>query len=258
MIGIKDLDRKLSDFLEDKDVFSLICVNKYYSKVFNEEYWKRRLISKFSDILPKNYNIYNETWKKYYLMVSHFLNQDYYTSITFCIKEDRVDLLEIFYQKYNCNLNILRDWYKKRESCIPINLAVENDSIKCFKYISENLEIYSPTLNLSRALDYHAHNIVDYLKEYIEEGHIMSIFEHDCLVCAEKLNKFFYKNDIIYELHYYKTLVEKILKIYNETFALFVKNINYDELLKYKNACLKRNHYDVAKCLTKYTTIINN
>lgn len=258
MIGIKDIDRKISDYLKDEDVFSLILVNKYYHSTFDDQYWRRRLIKNFSHYLPEEYNIYNESWKKFYLMIGHFFrSEDYYKAIKFSIEEDRLDLLEIIHKKYDFNFNIVRDWYKRRESYIPLNLCVENDSLKCFKYIYKKLDICSLSLCLSKSIDYHSHKIAKYLKRYLDESHIMAIFYSDCRVCYENLKDVFYKKNIINNLHYHKTILNKLLEKNSINFSLFIKNISYHDLLKYKNTELEKNHYDVAKCLTKYTSILN-
>jgi len=254
MIGIKDLDRKISDYLEDKDVLCLISLNNYYEETFDEQYWKRRLLQKYSDYLPEKYNIYNENWKNYYLMISDFfMKQDYYDVIKFSIEEDRVDLLEIFHKKYDCSLNIIRDWYRRRESYLPFNIAIKNDSIECFKYICENLNVYSPSLSLSNAIRNHSHKIVNNLKEYSTEIHITLLFEVDCLECAKSLEEYFYKYSIINSLHLYR-IIDKLLEKDNKSFHLFLNKLSYEDIYEYKKIALASDNFNVCKCLTKYTS----
>jgi hypothetical protein len=82
--GIKDVDRKILEELDDKNLFSILLVNKYLNKVADENFWKRRLISKypgaFSYKTEKQHNKQTQkrlqtTWKQYYLNTVRYVTE---------------------------------------------------------------------------------------------------------------------------------------------------------------------------------------
>jgi len=253
--NIKDLNHKLTEFLDDKDLISLMIVNKYYYNVFDEAYWKRRLLKNFSEFLPEKYNIYEESWKSFYLIVSKWLNATPYFSIYFAIEKDRLDLLQVIYKKHKTSHGLIRCGVL----CMsPAKLAVEKDSLNCFKYICENLTVYSVYLYLNKAIENHSHKIVEHLKGYTTEHQILKLFQMECPKCYEILKENFhlYERQTIQLLYENNFTVNKLLNEHNKIFEAFAKQIPYKRLIYYKHEAMERNNYNIAKCLTKYTTIL--
>ena len=265
---IKDLVYKIAVLLEDRDVKNLSLINKhYYTNIFNEDFWKKRLYTKFNDILPEKVNIYNESWKKYYFLVDKWVNEiDLIKSVKFVISEDRSDLLRMIYtrwkQIYNANIY---DWNRKNNDKFlnPYLYAIRKDSINCFNtFISENGNFEPPFyLELNEALFHDSHKIIKHLSKYIKSLHIITIFNNNCETCGKIAENIFekYTGEIIYLLTMlsYKNVVEKLLKGDNKPFSMFVNKIPYKKLLEYKNKALERNKPEVSKCLTIYTSILN-
>jgi len=149
IFGIKDLDYKLTEFLDNKTLFSLQYVNKYYLAIFDEIFWKRRFYLYYRhhiNLKNKYINKNNYSWKKYYKFVDNLLSEVIISlSIYKTIKEDMVDLFFLLININNMKFDKLfnNGKFKDKEAynyiCesslrfMPINLIIENDSIDCFK-----------------------------------------------------------------------------------------------------------------------------
>ncbi len=250
MIKIKDLNHKISDYLDDRDILSLNSVNKYYYNVFDDIYWKRKFYKKFNfDI---EINIYNEPWKFYYLLIVKWLKKhDHVSSILFAVSKDRSDLLRMIYLKNNYKSNIIRGWSNiKRESIDVTDEVIEEDAINCFKFIYK-INNYYKFLLISKSIMYHSHNILLYLKENIKKDHILLIFRNNCLKCSEIVDFKKYANYNFINLIPVKDLIY-INSIYNIPFHIFVKEIK--DVKKIKSKLLEYNNFEAIKAITKYTS----
>jgi len=157
---LKDIDYKFTDFLDNKTLFSLSIVNKYYIKIFDNKFWKRRFYYFYKKHINLNnvyINIYNQEWNKYYKLTTHLYNfQNLAISIYNSIIIDSPDLfyLLINFNKLKTNKLFNTGKYKDIEAYnyiskselrfLPINLIIEKDSINCFKFLikEQNKNLY--------------------------------------------------------------------------------------------------------------------
>ena len=260
MIPIKDVNHKLSEFLDDADLFSLSQVNTYYHRIFDEAYWRRRFFHNFSNFLTdgQKYNLYDESWSKYYRLLYTWSRKPTYNAVVFAIEKDRADLLSIIYKKNSLKYeNTVYDWSKKMSNFMtPVSEAVSQDSIHCFRLIVKNLNYYIPELSLNDAIICSAHKIVEELVNYANNRAIISMMRQDCLICAGLLEPYIEKHidKVIDYLFQNPEFVRGITENVNKCFDLFVHKLSLDEMDHYKKEALNRNRYDVIKALTKYTT----
>jgi len=257
---IKDLVYMIAEKLEDDEVINLSLISKYYNKIINENFWKKRFFSKneITNTIMDNIelNIYNESWKKYYFMVKKIVtDENHIGNIKFIIDEDRSDLLIIFYKKhgYHYNMNIY-DWNNNVGFINPLDHCIKKDSIKCFKVFKE----FFPISNfLNSCIIYDSHKIIEHLldSEYPHPASdIIIVLNKQCETCAKLLEK---KNlfdmDVIIKILYTNSYIVDNIINGNKIFSYFVKKIPREKMEKYKNDALERNRFDVIKCLTMYT-----
>lgn len=255
MITNKDVNHKLAEYLTDIDLLSLNSINKYYYKVFDDQFWRRRFLDFYSknlaENLPENYNVYNESWKKYYFIVKKKLDKDRYdNAIKFCIEEDRVDLLEMIYNKYKCSYKIINNHVTDTKSWFsPISYSIKKDSYRCFEYIFKNISTYFTHIYFRIAILNHAHKIVEYLFEETIEKQLLFVFDENCLICAKILeNKFLkYQDKIMNILYDCNPDFIKNLKNH-KTFTLFIRKIK-DRLPEYKKRALEKERFDIFDIL---------
>ena len=69
LTGNKDVDRKILNNLEDKDLVNVCQTNKQADSICNQVFWMRRVFNKFGyvggDVLRKNKG--NRSWSEYYI-----------------------------------------------------------------------------------------------------------------------------------------------------------------------------------------------
>lgn len=72
--GLKDVDRKILQELDDKDLFFLLLTkNIYLYKLTDDVFWRNRLINKYPTTVsykPEKYK-----WKQYYLNVVFYIDK---------------------------------------------------------------------------------------------------------------------------------------------------------------------------------------
>ena len=69
---IKDVDAKILEELDDKSLFKILLTNHYLNNLIDENFWRRRLISKY----PSAVNFKgDETWKNYYLNTVSYVDR---------------------------------------------------------------------------------------------------------------------------------------------------------------------------------------
>lgn len=71
--GIKDVDKKILEELDDKDLLSILLTNKYLNRTIDEIFWRNRLIKKYPGAF--SYKNIKETWKRYYLRTVYYVNK---------------------------------------------------------------------------------------------------------------------------------------------------------------------------------------
>lgn len=72
--SIKDVDKKILQSLEDKDLFEvLLTKNKYLYYLTDDLFWKIRLLNKYPYAVQ--YKPENQKWKQYYLNVVYYIDK---------------------------------------------------------------------------------------------------------------------------------------------------------------------------------------
>lgn len=178
---IKDIDYKFTEFLDNKTLFSLKVVNKYYVKIFDDKFWKRRFFyfyKKYIKLDDKYINIYKQNWIKYYKLTSYLYNfKNLAISLYDSIIMDSPDLfyLLINYNKLKTNKLFNSGKYKDIEAYnytsknnlrfLPINLIIEKDSVNCFKFLikEQNKKLYE--YYFENSIRNKSHNIINYMIE---------------------------------------------------------------------------------------------
>ena len=74
--GIKDVDRKILEQLDDKDLFSVLLTNKYLNNILDNNFWKKRLIKRYPGSVEYKKTKDGAThWKRYYLTTVYYVNK---------------------------------------------------------------------------------------------------------------------------------------------------------------------------------------
>ena len=249
MFKIKDLNHKLADLLDDKNLLNVNNLNRECVKIYDNIYYKRRLTNYLK---PEILKIENENWKEFYYMIKYYLTDDNHVSkIKRLINQDRVDILSLLFKKYGYSYKPIYNWSsEKRDILDPMNYAITKDSEKCFLYLSS----FDQSLNVN-VFKYHAHKIIQTERfrnmASIQEriNGLIFIFLQGCASCYNSLYSKDLEEEIIEEI--YHTDISNLLKEYSEAFSLFIKSI---DISYYRNQANNRNRYDIVKLLTIYSS----
>ena len=261
---VKDLDVKLAELLTDKDLESLNRVSKYFLRIFDEAFYKRRFYI-FLKTLPKHsilpeMNVYNEPWKKFYNLTKCALQHDKHSrKIEKAIEEDRSDILSLIFRNYEHKDNSIYDWDDRTKDWIdPIQLTISKDSARCYAYLLQFSIGYYP----NSVFKNHSHKIIHSknfqeilsLKERINA--IIYSFENGCEKCYSALYTPDLQDKVIDEL--YDTDVVSLLPLLDLTasspFSVFMDSIPYDDILKYKEVAIYRDRFYLIKLFTIYSS----
>jgi hypothetical protein len=72
--SIKDVDKKILQSLDDKDLFEVLLTNnKYLYYLTDDLFWKTRLLNKYPYAVQ--YKPENQKWKQYYLNVVYYIDK---------------------------------------------------------------------------------------------------------------------------------------------------------------------------------------
>jgi hypothetical protein len=258
ILKVKDLDVKLAEILDDKDLRSLNEVSKYYVRILNDSFYRRKF-DKLLKTLPKftnmpEMNMYKETWKRFYNVAKYALEpNEHRKKIEFAIIQDRDDILSLIFLKYGHKDNSIYDWEETGNDWIdPIQLAISKDSAKCFTYLLEFTLGYYPTAVFNN----HAHKII-ISKKFQEVLHlreringIISSFETGCKSCYSSLYTSDLQDTIVNELY-----DVDVIPFLHSPFSIFMKSIPRDDLLRYKDIAIDSDRFDLIKLFTIYSSI---
>jgi hypothetical protein len=263
IIGLKDLDQKLAEFLSDADLSNLNSINRYYFKIYDDAFYRRRFYQ-FYNSFPFSstidMNIYHQSWKNFYYLVKKWLAEsDHVKSICYCIDEDRVDILSLIYiqSKY---LKDSRIWDWANEKCfyvVPPEYCLKRDSCKCFQYFNnisvEEYQEYYQQYDPHRIKRFWYENGIMSEEEIMRE--IIFSFEINCETCYNMFQDKIETDLIFYRLF---SISENAFLEYNKPFNLFIKTIPHSKILEYKNIALQKDRLDVVNLLTIYSSPFSN
>ena len=258
---VKDLDVKLGEMLNDKDLLNLNCVSRYYLRILDDAFYRRRF-EKLVERLPKysilpEMNMCQESWKRFYNVVKFALHPDEHSrKIEMSTEEDRADILSLIFRKYQHTDNSIYDWDQKEKGWVdPIQLTIDKDSAKCFSYLLQFTIGYYPTSVFKK----HAHKIISSqkfqellgVKERINA--ILYSFENGCQECFHSLYEPSLQDKIIDELYHINIAPFLDLNV-SSSFTTFMQTISHDQLLIYKQVAINRDRFNLIKLFTIFSS----
>ena len=263
MYGIlrnKDLDQKLGDLLDEKSLKALNCVNRYYTGILNDEYYKRRFRREVRNDIS-NMNIKNESWQKFYFLVKKYLtDEDHVNSVRLLILADQADILELLYEKHNCykNTDTIYGWQNKtRGYTNPLSLSIEHDRVKCFQYLSK---LQPSNINVAWMIHSHAHKILKVHEPMLSKEdkalNFLYSCEGNCMACSELLNMSDVFPHKILAVLYNSDSFSVDYFTYRHSLPLqkYMNSIPRNDLLFYKEEALQRNRMEIVQLLNCYTS----
>ena len=261
---VKDLDVKLAEKLNDKDLRNLNCVSKYFLRILDEAFYKRRFDT-FLNKLPKysilpEMNMYEESWKKFYHSVVKALDPNKHSwKIELAIEEDRADILALIFRKYRHTDSSIYDWEEKERDWLdPIQLTIDKDSVKCFTYLLQFTIGYYPTSVFKK----HAHKIIvsEKFQELLgKEERIRAIiasFYNGCEVCFSCLYNPRLQDRVIEE--FWHIDIVPLLDCTSPSFVTFMKTLSYSDLLRYKQIAMNDDRYWLIKLFVIFSSPFRN
>jgi hypothetical protein len=245
IIGIKDIDYKISSFLKNNYIFTLSHVNTYYFKLFDEKYWKNKLVKEH------RINFYNEPWKFYYFIVEKNLKDGVIESVESVINENRPDILKFIFtqNEYDKTFSTFLITSEGAFSA-PFDISIKNGSLECFKYLVSivNPSKHSYSYFLSSSLIYKKLNITEFLLEKIKlkRTHIQIGLNHNYVEFFTFIN---YEH--IQHINVYNVLsCTDISKKNWASFQIFILKFPSFKIFEYKMEALRNNRDDVSNLLS--------
>ena len=279
----KDLDYLLAQQLDETSLKSLLSFstsNKYYYNLLDDKFYLNLYLKKYSSHLAKFNHLCNF---KNFTKQTYFENEKYLRNLTaeniyqanfFAIASDRVDMLVIS--------SFL---FPTLSSCRYIDLSIEKDSLKCFRYFFEqkndnnrtNIDEYYVDSTIRHKSD----KILKYLFKYsyvrctatrfdIAFHSYSPKFVELYLMQMQKIGKcpqgtrdkpLYFCTDlleeIVYQLCYPYNDNSSWIDKFNPAFALFMKFLTREQILSMKQVCLARDQYVPIKLITAYTSFFN-
>ena len=255
-IGIKDLDLFLCNYLDDTDIFNLSHVNKYYYKLFNDQFYSNRYYKKYgkiSELIPRQTN------KKTYYENTGALQKTSLIAVEFAIIHDRIDLLILIYYFHEKMEKIKPLYDPTRFLYHPIELAIEYDSIECFKYLLVALDIHFIDVSIKYKSDKILRFICDKMKKNIFTGRrFYYCFEYDSPMFIQlylRKNRIFEQelvDNVIYHITYPADNVLGWLTKHNSAFAMFVNRLTIAQLQDIVNMAEARDRHHVVQLIDFY------
>ncbi len=264
IFGIKDLDHKLAELLDDADLKNLNFLNKSSLRIYDNVFYKRRFLQYLQNL--ENHSILPEMniteWRKFYYAVKKCLNEESHVSTIYkLIEKDRDDLLSLMFRAYKYSSATIYDWSEgEKDYIFPMARVIYEDKEKCFNYLFQ-----FGAFDVNDVFRNHAHKIMkcEKFQESLNRGikimSILDIFKNDCLTCFNSIYSEELKKDVINLLYnLYGTDVLHLSSVYSAAFSAFMKTWTEDELLYQRNRALNENRYDLVKLYTIYTSIFRN
>lgn len=212
LTGVKDLDYKIMNNLDDKDIVNLCKVNKKSKEYFNDQkFWMSRTFQKYSEVPPDILNKYkgSQAWSDYY--IDQLRNIEYSANaLEGAMCGGRMDEVII----------LLTAGYRPRSRRIAICLIYNNlDMIQYF--IDNNIPIDINLGLTSAARD----GFIEKVKYFVENGADVNYSEGDPL----------YKAAVNNHLDVVKYLVEHgaDISVNNYNSIMFAYRYNFKDIVDY-------------------------
>jgi hypothetical protein len=207
LTSLKDVDREVLKFVDDKDLLKICGLNrKTWNEICNDDFLRRRILSKYPGI--DKYKRENETWKQFFLSAIYYISK---------MKEEKGfqytdgDFKKQYHLlRYNDNLLLI---YSSREG----ELSLVKHSIQ------QGADLHALENYPVRLASKHGQlNVVKYLTEHGADIHTE---DEDALIAASQNG----------HLEVVKFLVEQGADIHaqdDEALKLAIEN-GYPEIVKY-------------------------
>ena len=117
--GIADVDLKILENLEDKDLFQACSVNRELFRICNKEpsFWKNRFIKKY-DVHASQYKPADRSWKNHYMQTFLYLQK---------YKSNPIKFLNSIIWRGSVENSLYLDW--ERGKRVPISSSPEEAQI---------------------------------------------------------------------------------------------------------------------------------
>ena len=265
LFPIKDLNFLLSEYLDDLDVLQLSHINRYYYDLYNNLFWKKRFLNRYRNLIyhieDKYINYYKEPWKEYYFHTFFFLNIENYVVSSHCaIREDRVDLLSLILVKYKPNIHELFVSSIRHTNFVPLTLAVEYDSINCYKILDLNVR----EQDFESMIRFKSDKILRYVYERSKCDYDISFIMYCLMYDSPALIQLMTEHNTLDV----ENAIEGILGAKfpqkfpqnNSAFKQFLKHpyFTHENLFKFKTKALYRNNLDLLSLINRYTSYFNH
>jgi hypothetical protein len=264
MLHIKDLDKYLANYLQDKDILNLRACSKYSKHVFDEDFWKKRFYLQYSKIIDEEYINSNvkkfPSWFDYYFEIKRFT---IFFSRKDAIKYDRADVLSVFVNEPNIFgppiFQLLR-------------YTVEDDAINCFTFLYKKYYYKNSNKNYNNKISVSIEDVIHFkatkifnyiicnnLENFSYDAFIRALDRRDINILKSLLSSPLYSNiSILFSsLSYPENMdyIEYWISEYNPCVQYFLSLPQIMEnLIRYKNQAFFSNNLHIVKLLTKYTS----
>lgn len=254
MFRLKDLNILLTTYLEGEDLLHLNQTNRYFYQLLDDKFYSKRHWEKYGglpSLIRKNI-----TRQQYYETEKYLHHSDSHQSVYFAISTDNVELLFLIY--YFKTSVRLENTYIKPGNRYPSELAIEKNSLECFKFLTKNKPIYINYMDI--AISYDSEKIVEYLYSigngHPDARHICSCFLFKCCKYLELCQLDDETVETVFDLLSYSPdgLETKMIENYNKPFSIFIRKLSTEQLGEIKNMALQRNRFQIIKLITVYTS----
>lgn len=134
---IKDVDIKILNELNDKDLISVCQSNQYANSLCNEDdLWRNRVLIHYGKYLGtapeiKRKYVQNRSWKQYYVWVSNTVHgKDVQNTFKNAVKEGRSDIVKILLDDPRVDPSVDNNWYLRLATDEEvINLLLEDPRV---------------------------------------------------------------------------------------------------------------------------------
>ena len=151
--GVKDIDFKILEELDDSDLTNVCVVNTYLNDICKDEtFWRNRLLNKYRFLLGNaeniihNYKAKDILWKQYYIWLHGAVYGDQFFSYLYADVLRREDVVKVLEYTYPNSFSDMDQYHfiapKFKEKLDKVKLIPSSDSLKSL-YFSSILKYFA-------------------------------------------------------------------------------------------------------------------
>jgi hypothetical protein len=73
IFNLKDLDRHITSYMDDRDILNLLLLNKKYASLLNENFFENLVKRKYPFLVK--FKKEEEKWKRFYIKMIYYINK---------------------------------------------------------------------------------------------------------------------------------------------------------------------------------------